>query len=979
MTEPLNEIRIALVLYGGVSLAIYENGVVRCFHDFVRKKGIFSLLLEMLDADATVDVVAGTSAGGINGLMLGAALENGSNFADTADLWREHGDFGRLLRDVRKADEAVSLLDGENYYQDKLVEAFKKLCEQPDPKYESPGEMDIFITGTDLDGRILSYWDELNQEIRDKSHRTVFHLKHRPGRKWLGLSTNKKADEDVATQAWILASIARITGTFPVAFPPFQLGQIDSEFRATVQEALAGCAARKEDLDENNSFIDGGVLDNKPFGHAIRAIFYRMPTRIVRRHLFYVEPDPDPFRVEKPDPKKHTPFRIATSAMTTIPSHESIYGDLGQLKKHNERIAWINHLTLQIIHDPNITPVVDESLYRTTRIESLARALLLEGDIVPSAEEQIADKKRIKLMEPVRKGLYDLTDQNLNKLDALDTDFHLRLLFRMLYEYSNDLKNEGQITPNARTAMRLLGRIIKSLKLVRDLQIRFREATIKDSIDEAKGDAQQAVQVIYQKFRSFLDAEAEHWSDLVSCLNQPFDKETFENQEKALVPSRVLSQTLKAVNQCIENGTETRKQAPYSLTILERLAEKTLEIIDSTDGGPARLERVTATDKLLYPIQFSAGIHELDRIRLTRVSPRDAQKGLSSGSLNSKVTGEDFAHFSAFLRRDWRSNDILRGRLDAICQSFRALIDHNAMTRLRKLPGQYDHLFTKDRLKAALPHCPDEYIIKVEDAWNNLQTLWFQTATSPMEKKAELTREEDNFVETLIEAAQYDAFMEDVPRVSKDVVYQETICGKSKSHKEVDSDTVEIHIEQLAEITAQQHIAAGNKKTLWNWFNGIGSQTVIGQNGAVPYHILGEYITRAYLLLYGMLGQSLGKKRSFLKGKVGLIFRTPVRLLHEIIYMMRRQTQTAALSVAAIISVALGVFFISVYNKSPVWIAAAFFILVFALLLRYLTPNTKKRKIWKVLIIATVSTCVTWGITHGILYVIDIIWRKIMP
>ncbi len=969
MTEALNEIRLALVLYGGVSLAIYENGVVRCFHDLVRKQGIFSLLLELLDADATVDVVAGTSAGGINGLMLGAALENGSNFADTADLWREHGDFGRLLRDVRDADQAVSLLDGENYYQDKLVEAFKKLCDRPDPKYESPGEMDIFITGTDLDGRILRYWDELNQEIRDKSHRTVFHLKHRPGRKWLGLSTDKDADEDVATQAWILASIARITSTFPVAFPPFQFGQIDSEFRAAVQEALAGCAGRPDDLDENNSFIDGGVLDNKPFGHVIRAIFYRMPTRVVRRHLFYVEPDPNPFTVEKPDPKKHTPLRIAFAALTTIPSHESIYGDLDQLKKHNERIAWIDNLTLQLIDNPNTTPVVDETLYRTTRIESLSRALLLEGDIVPSAQEQIADEKRMKLMEQVRKGLYDLTDQNLNELDALDTDFHLRRIFRMLYEFSHELREESQMNPNARMAMRLLGRIIKSLKLVRDLLIRFREATITDSIDEAKGDNQQAVQLIYQKFRSFLDVEAKQWSDLVACLNQPFDLETLEDQEKSLVPSRVLTQVLKAVNQCIENRTGTQKQAPYSITILERLAEKTLEIIESIDGGPARFERANATDKLLYPIQFSAGIHELDRIKLTRVSPRDAQKGLSSGSLASKVTGEDFAHFSAFLRRDWRSNDILRGRLDGICQSFRALIDYNVITRLRKLPGQNNHLFTKDSLKASLPHCPDEFVVKVEDAWKELQTIWSQPALPLMEEKGELTSEEDHFVDALIEAAQYDAFMEDVKGVSTDVVYQETIWGRSKGPKEVESDTVEKRIEQLAETTAQQHIGAGNSKSLWNWFNGIGSQTVIGQNGAVPYHILGEYITRAYLLLYGMLGESLGKNRSFLRGKVGLIFRTPVRLLHEIIYMMRRQTQSAALSVTAIVSAAIGIFFILIYLKNPIWIAAILFILVFALLLRYLTPDTNKRKIWKVLVIAIVSTCITWGFTHVIVNV----------
>ncbi len=97
MEERSREIRVALVLYGGVSLAIYENGVTRCFYDMVRKRGAFSILLELLDADATVDVIAGTSAGGINGLMLAAALENGSDFSGTADLWRKDGDFGKLL------------------------------------------------------------------------------------------------------------------------------------------------------------------------------------------------------------------------------------------------------------------------------------------------------------------------------------------------------------------------------------------------------------------------------------------------------------------------------------------------------------------------------------------------------------------------------------------------------------------------------------------------------------------------------------------------------------------------------------------------------------------------------------------------------------------------------------------------------------------------------------------------------------------
>lgn len=34
--EHMREVHIALVLYGGVSLAIYENGVTRCFYDLVK-------------------------------------------------------------------------------------------------------------------------------------------------------------------------------------------------------------------------------------------------------------------------------------------------------------------------------------------------------------------------------------------------------------------------------------------------------------------------------------------------------------------------------------------------------------------------------------------------------------------------------------------------------------------------------------------------------------------------------------------------------------------------------------------------------------------------------------------------------------------------------------------------------------------------------------------------------------------------------
>jgi hypothetical protein len=119
------EIRVGLVMYGGISLAVYVNGVSREFFNAVRGRGVYRLLKALTDSDVVVDVISGTSAGGINGVLLGYALCNEREFAACADLWREHGDIARLLRDSADTGHgAYSLLNSETYYQPKLAAAF---------------------------------------------------------------------------------------------------------------------------------------------------------------------------------------------------------------------------------------------------------------------------------------------------------------------------------------------------------------------------------------------------------------------------------------------------------------------------------------------------------------------------------------------------------------------------------------------------------------------------------------------------------------------------------------------------------------------------------------------------------------------------------------------------------------------------------------------------------------------------------------
>ena len=118
----VKELRLALVCYGGSSLAIYMHGVTKELHRLVRASSLLDapaggagspsvsedvyrrLLGEMAERDGegvrtrvVVDVVAGTSAGGINGVCLAKALAHDLSLDGFRDLWFERGDIDGLL------------------------------------------------------------------------------------------------------------------------------------------------------------------------------------------------------------------------------------------------------------------------------------------------------------------------------------------------------------------------------------------------------------------------------------------------------------------------------------------------------------------------------------------------------------------------------------------------------------------------------------------------------------------------------------------------------------------------------------------------------------------------------------------------------------------------------------------------------------------------------------------------------------------
>jgi patatin-related protein len=120
---PVREVRIALVCYGGVSLAIYMHGVTRELHRLVTASSRFEkeqnpfepsssehvyweLLHELAANDGVrtrvvVDVISGTSAGGINGVFLAKAVAHDLSQRSLRDLWFDEADIGKLLAGPR--------------------------------------------------------------------------------------------------------------------------------------------------------------------------------------------------------------------------------------------------------------------------------------------------------------------------------------------------------------------------------------------------------------------------------------------------------------------------------------------------------------------------------------------------------------------------------------------------------------------------------------------------------------------------------------------------------------------------------------------------------------------------------------------------------------------------------------------------------------------------------------------------------------
>jgi patatin-related protein len=426
-------------MYGGVSLAIYNNGVAQELLNMARATatvpregtkdqpekewdplikdnlpgamGVYRKLgqylgiqnkeeratllrsKEVSKADPIrthliVDVISGTSAGGINGVFLAKALARDQNMQGLKNLWLSEGDLGKLLNDKHSLKGArgfglkqpqQSLLNSQRMYY-KLLDALDTMGKSSATKSEaepSPlvGELDLFITTTDIDGVPLPI-DLFDDVVYERRYKNVFHFRYSTE-----ATTGKDRDDFVKANDPFLAFAARCTSSFPFAFeamrlcditeiakafPPYvdksaatndwdkffsdymrnSLFDLDLEARdikatgtlpgtGTEDQKLADAESELRRAFRQRSFGDGGYLDNKPFSYATSMLTRRFADCAVDRKLLYVEPTPEhpeltSRRTDVPDFAENV-----RAAALDLPRQETIREDIDRVYDRN--------------------------------------------------------------------------------------------------------------------------------------------------------------------------------------------------------------------------------------------------------------------------------------------------------------------------------------------------------------------------------------------------------------------------------------------------------------------------------------------------------------------------------------------------------------------------------------------------------------------------------------------------------------------
>src|SRR6266478_6486909 len=332
---------------------------------------------QTLSLRVIVDSIAGASAGGISGIVLARALAHDLSIDHLRDLWLDEADVLRLLGSSQRArpwskwflrpvlwtlfrlrrlgpavdreiQKNLSMFfrsrwfeppfDGERFLE-LLHDGLSAMRGHGDKRSSllPPGHaLDLAVSITDFFGYRRDVKINTPSVISEREHGLIWTFRYRD---W----SDEPSDLDDGNVPG-LALAARATSSFPGAFAPVQLSNLE---RLLAKRGLDWpnrqkfiAANFKEHINagvdpEGTSLFDGSIVNNKPFSAVLNMVRERPAYRDVDRRLVYIEPDPER---SSPPPGGNAPSFIGTleAAILGIPLRGPIYGALAQVQEFNE-------------------------------------------------------------------------------------------------------------------------------------------------------------------------------------------------------------------------------------------------------------------------------------------------------------------------------------------------------------------------------------------------------------------------------------------------------------------------------------------------------------------------------------------------------------------------------------------------------------------------------------------------------------------
>jgi hypothetical protein len=666
----LEEVRVAMALNGGVSLAVWMGGCAveldcarRAYAGIeavpvqdavdatakpierarrlvtgrrppaearagrIPERRVYNALCQAFSRRLVLDLMTGASAGGINGALLASAITHGRRLHPDfiRRQWIELGDFGKLLHPTSVA-KPTSLMQGEQFHAG-LLNAFEALLDPgdtPDPQTVvpatqagiRPGAVKLDVTTTDVAGTPRRFRDSWGGVLETQEYRARFRF---------------RAPDDYEPE--LLAQAARASASFPVAFEPWETS------------ARAGKLAG---FDEPRWVVDGGLLDNAPIRAALELIPSQPAADEVQRYVCYVNADP---------------ATVAGKALARDgPDLSRVLGYIATLPRKApfvDQLAAIEHATRRAGIGAS---------------KELVALVMLDGPALGQTAAALlpAYRRRRRLL-----SLEDLLGSPAQAAAAFD---NLSESAELPWIPDTFPPRAGGWRWGVRAAQRIL-------HLQLDL---VRAAAERKPLGERRSlfDARATI----DRQRGLL--ELEH-------VKLKADPEIRAALDRLAGPHPDVVAEISALEDAIDGSVAA---------VLERLRDATAalfgvadelaglagdELVDALFGHGWRSAAGLDGHRLRHFLVHALGIEVVRRaffdeediesaqplrfVQLTPDAPSpifatdERPRGWTSAEV--KLTGIELGHFSAFYRRSWRVNDFMWGRLDAAARITEMLVD----------------------------------------------------------------------------------------------------------------------------------------------------------------------------------------------------------------------------------------------------------------------------------------------------------------